>query len=157
MSCWDFCESNDELVILTSSKYVPYLPENRLALLVVRKSKFLESEGDRHYHILENNVSNVFVNEYFQFLENDEREGEVRGFEGGNSENTTTIVTYEYKQQIEKKLRNIMELIQESMSNQNTADQFKRENEQLEALLIDKENLKAQEKKLSEVYSVGYS
>lgn len=88
------------------------------------------------------------MNEYDLFLD-DERENVIR--EDGNSENTATIMTFEYKQQIEKKLRSIMELIQESMSNQNAADQFKRENEQLEALLVDKEGLKAQEKKLSDV------
>ena len=113
------------------------------------KSKFLSNE--RPFHIPENNVSSVFVNEYSQFLEHELQVSGMREYENKNAENTTAIILYEYKQKIEKKLRAIMELTQEGLMYQNQLDQTKRENDELQALLNEKKSLKAHESRLTQV------
>ena len=93
----------------------------------------------------------MFVNEYSQFLEHELQVSGMQEYENKNAENTTAIILYEYKQKIEKKLKAIMELTQERAMDQNNMDQTKRENDELHALVIEKETLKAQEYKLTQV------
>jgi len=107
--------------------------------------------NERPFDIPINNVSNVFVNNYNQFLKQNLVGESDRAFEERNAENDTIIATYDYKEEIKKKVKGIIDLIQDSIWMQEGLEDLKKEKNHLKSLLEEKEKLKALEKELNEV------
>jgi len=108
--------------------------------------------NERPFDIPMNNVSNVFVNNYNQFLEqNFVGEITTEKIEERNAENDTIIATYEYKEQIKKKVKGIIDLLQESVFEQEAIEHKKKEENHLKMLLEEQAKLKAHEAELIEV------
>ncbi len=145
IACKDYCEANDELVVITSHKYVPYIPENRLALLVLCSSKFEANE--RPFNIPENNTSNIFVNEYNQLFSIIQENNQLEK----NFENENAIATFEYRESIKKKLRQVISLLEESRVTQADLNQRKNDESTLAALIEEERKLKSHEQELSKV------
>ena len=107
--------------------------------------------NERPFDIPINNVSNVFVNNYNQFLKQNLVGESDRAFEERNAENDTIIATYDYKEEIKKKVKGIIDLIQDSIWMQEGLEDLKKEKNHLKSLLEEKEKLKVLEKELNEV------
>lgn len=116
-----------------------------MALLVLCNSKFEVNE--RPFNIPENNTSNIFVNEYNQLLSLiDEKDQLEKNFENENA-----IATFEYRESIKKKLRQVISLLEESKVTQADINQRKNDEITLTALVEEERKLKLHEEDLTKV------
>ena len=119
-------------------------------MLVLRYSKFVADE--RPFDIPENNASNIFVNEYNQYLEMyDEKDHYEKTLENDNA-----IATFEYRENIKKKLRQVMSLLEESKVTQADLNQRKNDEITLNSLIEEEKKLKLHETELTRVLFFVY-
>ena len=108
-------------------------------------SKFEANE--RPFNIPENNTSNIFVNEYNQLFSIIQENNQLEK----NFENENAIATFEYRESIKKKLRQVISLLEESRVTQADLNQRKNDESTLAALIEEERKLKSHEQELSKV------